>query len=187
MFGDLVDQGAIRIEHPVHVAHVPGAETRIQDVDVAIEAVPAGQSCVVRDVTRALFEITRQPTPLEDLGENVGGLLAGEMHATQLSDRVVAVLEEDLLIELFGSLQADRRVHPEVARHIQVPHEFVEKEATQTLGASAIAREQRALHDLGQVHQREYRTVEIREITPKDLGLLGGEFLGGVDRHEMKR
>ena len=42
-------------------------------------------------------------TPLEDLREEVRRLLAREVHAAELRDGVVAVLEEDALVELLGA------------------------------------------------------------------------------------
>ena len=52
------------------------------------------QPRVVRDVARRLLEVRHQPAPLEDLREQVRRLLAREVHAAELRDGVVAVLEE---------------------------------------------------------------------------------------------
>jgi len=42
------------------------------------------------------------------------------VHATQLSHRVVAVLDKDPLIELVGTVESDGRVDRSVAREIEV-------------------------------------------------------------------
>ena len=187
MLGDLVHQDGVRIEHAVHVAHVTGSEARIQHVEVTVKAVTTADPGVVRDVSRALFEVTGQSAPLEDLGEHVRRLLTGQVHTTQLRHRVVAILEEHLLVQFLGPLQTDGGVHTLIAGDVEVAHELVEKQSPQTLGTSAVPSEQRTLDHLGQVHQSEHRAVEIGEITAKDLGLRRGELLGGVDRHERSR
>jgi len=43
------------------------------------------------------------------------------VHATELGHRVVAVLAEDLLVELLGPLQPDGGVDTEVAADVEVP------------------------------------------------------------------
>ncbi|CAB4587858.1 unannotated protein [freshwater metagenome] len=187
VLGDLVHQDGIRIEHPVHVTHVTGSEARIQDVEITVEAIPARDAGVVRDVARALLEVTGQTTPLQDLGEHVGRLFTGEVHSAQLRHRIVAVFEEHLLVQFLGALQSDRGVDTLIAGDVEVPDELVQKEATQALGTTAVPGEQRPLDHLGQVHQREHRAVEIGEVTAKDLGLRWGELLGGVDRHGRSR
>ena len=48
------------------------------------------------------------------------------------------------------------------------------------LSRARVPREQRALHDLGQVHEREHRAVEVREVRPERRLLLGRELLGDV-------
>ena len=127
---------------------------------------------------------TRSPSaPLEDLGEQVRGLLAREVHTTQLRHRVVAVLEEHPVVELLGPAEADGGVDRGVAADVEVPHELVEEEATQALRAAGVPGEERSLDHLGQVDQGEHGTVEVREVAPEDVGLVGGEVLGDVDGH----
>ena len=94
-------QLGVGVEHPVHVAHVAGAERRVEDLGRPVVAVVAArQPGVVADVAGRLLEVGHQAAPLEDLGQHVGGLLAGQVDAAQLGHRVVAVLEEDPLVEL---------------------------------------------------------------------------------------
>ena len=105
------------------------------------------------------------------------------MHAAELGDRVVAVLEEHPVVELLGPPEADGGVDGGVAADVEVADELVEEQAPQALGAAGVAGEERALHDLGQVDQGEHRTVEVREVAPEDVGLVGRELLGDVDGH----
>ena len=144
-------------------------------------AVAALQPRVVRDVAGRLLEVRHQPAPLEDLGEQVRRLLAREVDAAELGDGVVAVLEEDAFVEVFGALEADGRVDGEVAGEVEIADEFVEEEAAQALVGARVAGEQRALHDLGQVRQREDRAVEIREVRPETIRFAVGERLRRVE------
>ena len=132
---------------------------------------------------RALLEVAHQAAPLEDLGQHVRRLLAREVHATQLGDRIVAVLEEHLLVQLLGALEPDRGVDRLVAGDVEIAHELVEEEPPEALGAAAVAGEQGTLHDLREVHECEHRTVEIGEVAPEDVALLGREVLRDVDSH----
>jgi hypothetical protein len=98
----------------------------------------------------------------------------------ELRDRVVAVAEEDALVELAGALALLAVERPRRAG-LGVLGELVEVEAAQRALVARVAREQRALHRLGKVHQREHRPVEIREVG-FERGALGfGEGLDGVD------
>jgi hypothetical protein len=58
------------------------------------------------------------------------------VHPAELSDRVISVLEEDLLIEVVGSFQPDRGVNARVAVKIKVPHELIEEKTAEALGGS---------------------------------------------------
>src|SRR5205823_1712047 len=119
--------------------------------------------------------------PLEDLGEQVRCLLACEMDTAELSDGIVAVLQEDALVEVFRALQADRRVDGEVAGEVEITDEFVQEEPPQALVGARITREQRPLDDLGKVGQREDRPVEVREIRPKTTRFALGELLRRIE------
>ena len=59
------------------------------------------------------------------------------MDAAELGDRVVAVLEEDPVVELLGPLEADGGVDRLVAGDVELADELVEEEPAQGLGASA--------------------------------------------------
>ena len=99
----------------------------------SVVAVAPAEPRVVRDVARRLLEVRHEPAPLEDLGEQVRRLLAREVHATELRDGVVAVLEEHAVVELLGAAQPDGRVDGEVAGEVEVADELVEEEAPQAL------------------------------------------------------
>ncbi len=123
---------------------------------------PSG-SIGVRHVARRLLEIGHQPAPLEHLGEHVRHAFAREMHAAELGDRVVAVIGEDLRVQLLGPLEAHFALADAAAcSHVLV--ELVEEQPPQRLRRSRVPREERALHGFRQVGQREDGSVEIGEI-----------------------
>ncbi len=95
---------------------------------------PGAEPTVIGHIARGLLEIGHQPAPLEHLGEHVRGLLARQVHTTELRHRVVAVLEEDAVVELFGAPQSHGGVHAGVAGHVELTHELVEKQSPQALG-----------------------------------------------------
>ena len=66
------------------------------------------RAIVVRHVPGRLFEIAGQPAPFEDLRQDLGRLLTREVDTPELGHRVVAVFQEDPLVQLLGT--AD--VHP---------------------------------------------------------------------------
>ena len=101
------------------------------------------------------------------------------MHAAELGDRVVAVLEEHPVVELLGPAQADGGVDGVVAGDVEVADELVEEQPAQALGRAGVAGEERALHHLGQVDQGEHRPVEVGEVPTEDVGLVVGEVLRG--------
>ena len=105
------------------------------------------------------------------------------MNATELSDRVIAVFKEDPVVELFGSFDADGGVDREVSAHIEIAHEFVEKQTAQTLVSARITSEQSAFDDLGQVHQSKDRLVQVGEIAAEDRLFVFVEFFDCVLRH----
>ena len=93
-----------------------------------VVAIAAARPVVVRNVARGLLEVRHQPAPLEHLGQDVRGALDRQVHTAQLRDRVVAVLEEDPVVELLGALEADGGVDPGVAARVELTHELVEEE-----------------------------------------------------------
>ena len=143
----------------------------------------AAEPLVVGDVARRLLEVGHQPPPLEQLRQDVRGLLARQVHAAELGDRVVAVLDEDLLVQCLGPLEADGGVDGGVAADVELAHEFVEEQAAQALVGAGVAGEQRPLHDLGEVDEAEHGLVEIRDVAPQDRGLVRVELLDRVGVH----
>ena len=176
-------QLGVGVEDAIHVADVAGAEARHQHVGVAVVAVAAPDAGVVGDVAGGLLEVGHEPAPLEHLGEQVGGLLARQVDAAELGDRVVAVLEEHPVVELLGPTQAHGGVDGGVAADVELVDELVEEQPAQALGRPRVAGEQGPLDDLGQVDQGEHRAVEVREVPAQDVGLVLGEVLGDVDGH----
>ena len=100
------------------------------------------------------------------------------MRTAELRDRVVAVLVEHFVEELFGSGDASRFVARGRYSLANLVRELVEEEAPKRLGRSRVARKERALDGLGQVGEREYVPVEIREVGSQARPLGGGESLG---------
>ena len=60
-----------------------------------------------------------------------------------------------------------------VAGDVEVADELVEEQPAQALRAAAVAGEQRALDDLGQVDEGEHRAVEVGEVAAQDVGFGG--------------
>ena len=108
------------------------------------------------------------------------------MDAAQLGHAVVAVLEEDSVVELLGPTEPDGRVDGLVAADVEFPHELLEKEATEAEPRPGVAGEQRSLHDLGQVDEGEHGLVEVGEVAPEDILFVRCELLGEVGRHERR-
>ena len=183
MIGDQFGRVAVRVEDPIEIADVAGTERAGEHRRIAEVPVPAPEAGVVGDVAGALLEIAHQATPLEDLGEQVGRLFAREVDATELGDGVVAVVEEDPLVQLLGPFEADRGVDRLVAGDVEIADELVEEQPSQRLRAAAVAGEQRALHHLGKVDEGEHRPVEVREIPAQYVPLLRGEGFGDVHSH----
>ena len=117
---------------------------------------------VVGDVARRLLEVGGQPPALQDLGEHVGDPLAGDVGAADLGDRVVAVADEDALVEARGALALDAVERPLAVRH--VAGELLEEQPPQRPRVARVAREQRALDGLRQVDEAEDGPVEVGEM-----------------------
>ena len=94
------------------------------------------------------------------------------MGAAELRDRVVAVADEDALVQVRGAL-ALRALDGRHLRHRL--GELVEEEPPQRAGIARVAREERALDRLRQVDEPEHRPVEVREVRREALALLVGE------------
>ena len=146
------------------------AEARVAVVAVA-EAV---ERRVVRDVARRLLEVGGEPRPLQDLRQQVRRPLARDVRAAELRDRVVAVAEEDPLVELGRALALGALDRRHLGHGVG---ELVEEQAAQRARVARVAREQRALHRLRQVDEAEDRPVEVREVRREALALLLREAL----------
>ena len=129
-------QLGVGVEEPVHVAHVAGAERAGEDLGRAEEPIAAADAGVIGDVAGRLLEVGGEPPPLEHLRQEVRRLLAREVHAAELGDGVVAVLEEDAVVELLGPAQADGRVDGRVAGDVEIADELVEEQPPEALRAA---------------------------------------------------
>ena len=94
---------------------------------------PGPKACVVGDVAGRLFEVRHQSGALEDLGQDVRGLLTREVDAAELGDGVVAVLAEYPRVELLGPSETHGGVDRLVAGDVEVLDELVEEESPQAL------------------------------------------------------
>jgi hypothetical protein len=108
MFLHAVDERRVGLEPRVHRGRVAFTERALDFVRHVIT--PAAVQLVgVGHVAGRLFEVRHQASPLEDLGEDVRHVLARDVRAAQLRDRVVPVVAEDLRVQLFRALDADGR------------------------------------------------------------------------------
>src|SRR5262245_26319146 len=91
---------------------------------------------------------------------------------------------KNALEELLGATGAGGRVSGVVSRGVETARaqELVEEEPTQGLGRARVAREQRALHDLGEIDEREHRAVQVGEVRGEGGLLLAGELFGHPGR-----
>ena len=76
----------------------------------------------------------------------------GEVRAAELGDGVVAELQEDTLVQALGALGAGLAA---TRRRRHLPGELVQVQPPQRPAVARVAREQRSLHDLRQVHDAE--------------------------------
>jgi hypothetical protein len=70
-----------------------------------------------------------------------------QRHAAQLGHRVVAVLEEDLLVELLRTGQSDGGIDRLVAADVEIPDELVEEQPPHRIGCLTHARNRQGEHD----------------------------------------
>jgi hypothetical protein len=131
---------------------------------------------VVGHVARGLLEVGGKPAALEDLRHDVRDPLARDVRAPELGDGVVAVADEDALVELPGALAL---LAVERLTRRGVGGELVQVQPPQRALVAGVAREQCALDRLRQVDEREDRPVEVREMRGEEGSLLVGE---GLDR-----
>ena len=92
----------VQLEGLVHHRGVAVAQ-RTRDFVRDVIPPPSVQLVGVGNVSSGLFEVRHQPSPLEHLGEDVRHVLARDVRSAQLRDRVVAVLVEDPVVQLFGA------------------------------------------------------------------------------------
>jgi hypothetical protein len=177
-------QLGVGVEQAVEVAHVAQAQVAREHLRVAVVAVAATDAGVVGDVPSRLLEVRHQAAALEDLRQEVGGLLARQVHTPELGHRVVAVLQEHPVVQLLGALQADGSVDRSIPGDVEVAHELVEEQPAQALGRTGVPGEQGPLHDLRQVDQGKRGPVEVGEVPPQDVGLGGSELLADVGSHK---
>src|SRR5262249_40235454 len=109
------------------------------------------------------------------------------MDSTELGDRIVAVFEENTLVELLGPLRSRVRNGVISTRDSwgkwggclipPILHKLVEEKTPERFRRARIAREERALHHLGKIGEREDRAVEIRDVGRERRAFLGREPL----------
>ena len=174
---DRLQAARVDREQLVHGAPAYGGPSSFVAV-VAIAAVAGGDRLVVGDVAGRLLEVGGEPAALQDLGEDVRDPLAGNVRASHLGDRVVAVAHEHPLVEARGALALDSVERPLATRDIA--GELLEEEPPEGARVSGVTREQGPLDGLRQVDEAEDGPVQVGEMRPKDGLLLGGEGLDGV-------
>ena len=128
---------------------------------------------VEADVAGGLLERREaDPGVLEGLGGERRHPLHGEVGARQLGDRVVAVADQDPLVELLrpagatrapGSGSSASPSRPELG----LAEELFEEHPAEALLGPRVAREEGALDDLGQVPEGEDVAVEVGEVAFK--------------------
>src|SRR4029078_10072477 len=116
---------------------------------------------VVRDVARRLLEVGREPRTLQDLREQVRRPLARDVRAAQLGHRIVAVAEEDRLVELRRPLALTQLDDGHLGQRVD---ELVEKQAAERAGVARVAGKERALDRFREIDEREDGPVEVREV-----------------------
>ena len=126
------DPRGVALERAVHRLHVPIAKPAVAELGRHVIPPSPVQLVRVRHVPRRLLEVRHQASPLEHLGQHVRDVLARDVRAAQLRDRVVAVLVEDLVEELFGAREANGRAAG--APVGDLVRELVEKQPPQGLG-----------------------------------------------------
>ena len=158
---DPLERARVDREQLVHRLPVLGTELVVAVVAEAAAGV-LGERLVVGDVSGRLLEVGGEAAALEDLGENVRYPLAGDVGAADLGDRVVAVAEEDPLVELRGAL-ALGAVEGSPAR-LDVACELLEIEPPHGSRIARIAGEKCPLDRLREVDESEHGAVEVGEM-----------------------
>ena len=166
----------VGVEEEVHRGLVLGPQRRVPPVAVP----PAlGDRGVIGDVAGGLLQIGGEPPALEHLRHDVRHPFAGDVGAAELRHGIVAVAEEDPPVEPGGAIALLAVECPRDAG-LEVAGELVEEQPPQRALVARVAREQRPLHRLRQVHQGEHRPVEVGEVGRQSGALLVREGLDGV-------
>ena len=105
------------------------------------------------------------------------------MDSTELSNRVVSVVEKHSLIQFLCTIEADRGVNRMITGDVEIADKFVEEQPPQRLWTSAVSGEQRALYDLGEIDECEHRPIKVCEVPTKNFCLVRREGLWDVDGH----
>jgi len=103
------------------------------------------------------------------------------MGGTELRDGVVAVFGEYPVVEILGAVNSDAGSLRGRPRGVLRREELVEQEAAERLGAPAVAREERALHNVREIPEDEHRTFDVRDVGSDSLAFVGGEVIGDHD------
>ena len=153
-----LEPARVGLERAIERASIPRPQRSAVELGGHVVLPAAARPIGVRHVARRLLEVGHQAAPLEHLRQDVRHAFAGEVHAAELRDRVVAVFGRTRARTAFRrarrrrwSLSADR------ARRATIAEKLVEEQTPQRLGGARIAREQRALDGFRQVGQREDR------------------------------
>src|SRR5205814_10124544 len=137
----------VRLEQVIQRALVLRAEARVAVVAVAV----AAHARVVSDVAGRLLEVRGEPRALQELRQQVRRPLAGDVRAAELRDGVVAVAEEDPLVELRRALALRELYYGDLRQGLG---ELVEEQAAQRARIARVACEERALDRFRQVDER---------------------------------
>ena len=92
----------VRREDIVQQFDVVFLELGFDDLGRDGRAPTSPRTAVVAHVPRRLFEVRREPAPLQRLRQELRRLLAGQVDAAELRHRIVAVLHEDAVVQLLG-------------------------------------------------------------------------------------
>jgi hypothetical protein len=154
-----LEPSRVNLEGPIQRRLIPGLQRRAGEFPRHAVLPSAARAIGIRHVTRRLFQIGHQTAPLEHLREHVRDTLAGEVHAAELRNGIVAVFREHLGVQPFRAGDADLALDHGCAA--EFAEKFVEKQSSQRLCRTRVSREERAFDRVGQVGQREDRAVQI--------------------------
>jgi hypothetical protein len=164
-----VDLRGVRRKEAVHERREGRAVARREQRLLALpEEVPRGVPLVEADVARGLLE-ERDPDArvLERLRGDVRRPFHGHVRGAKLRDGVVAVADEDAVVERAGpperlAVVRRRPAGEEAFREPFPAHELVEEDAAEALRRPAVAREEGACDFLREL-QPENGRVDVRE------------------------